>query len=94
MANNKCIKSRSKYSFFNFMTGIITQLHKNGQHKTWQHYRATLNSFMRFRQNKDLSLRSTSSDDGSLRGIPQAAGRMPQLYFLLYANPPNRLSPL
>lgn len=57
MANNKCIKSRSKYSFVNFMTDIITQLHKNGQHKTWQHYRATLNSFMRFRQNKDLSLR-------------------------------------
>ena len=57
MANNKCIKSRSKYSFVNFMTDIITQLHKNGQHKTWQHYRAILNSFMRFRQNKDLSLR-------------------------------------
>lgn len=57
MANNKCIKSRSKYSFVNFMTDIITQLHKNGQHKTWQHYRATLNSFMRFRQNMDLSLR-------------------------------------
>ena len=57
MANNKCIKSRSQYSFVNFMTDIITQLHKNGQHKTWQHYRATLNSFMRFRQNKDLSLR-------------------------------------
>ena len=27
MANNKCIKSRSKYSFVNFMNGIITQLH-------------------------------------------------------------------
>ena len=57
MANNKCIQSQSKYSFVNFMNDIITQLHKNGQHKTWQHYRATLNSFMRFRQNKDLSLR-------------------------------------
>ena len=36
MANNKCIKSRSKYSFVNFMTDIITQLHKNGQRKTHQ----------------------------------------------------------
>ena len=57
MANNKCIQSQSKYSFVNFMNGIITQLHKNGQHKTWQHYRATFNSFMRFRQNRDISLR-------------------------------------
>ena len=57
MTNNKCIKSRSKYSFVNFMNDIITQLHKNGQHKTWQHYRATLNNFMQFRQDKDLSLR-------------------------------------
>ncbi len=31
------------------------------------------------------------SDDRSLRGIPQAAGRMPQYQFLLYANPPSRL---
>lgn len=57
MANNKCIQSQSKYSFVNFMNDIITQLHKNGQHKTWQHYQATFNSFMRFRQNKDISLR-------------------------------------
>ena len=56
MANNKCIKSQSKYSFVSFMNDIIEQLHKNGQHKSWQHYRATLNSFMRFREYKDLSL--------------------------------------
>ena len=61
MTNNMCIKSRSKYSFVNFMNGIIPQLHANGQHKTWQHYRATLNSFMRFRQNKDLSLRKINA---------------------------------
>ena len=61
MTNNMCIASRSKYSFVNFMNGIIPQLHANGQHKTWQHYRATLNSFMRFRQNKDLSLRKINA---------------------------------
>lgn len=62
MMNQKCIKSQSKYSFVKFMTDIITQLHKNGQHKTWQHYRATLNSFMRFRENKDLSLRKMNAE--------------------------------
>ena len=59
--NKKSIKSRSKYSFVNFMNDIIAQLHKNDQHKSWQHYCATLNSFMRFRQNKDLSLRKLNA---------------------------------
>ena len=57
MANDKCTKCRSKYSFVKFMNDIITRFHTNGQHNTWQHYRATLNSFMRFRENRDLSLR-------------------------------------
>lgn len=57
MANNKCIKSQSEHSFLHFMNDIIARLKKNGQHKTWQHYRATLNSFMRFRENRDFSLR-------------------------------------
>ena len=61
MTNDKSIKSQSKYSFLNFMNDIITQLHKNGQRKTWQHYRATLNSFMCFRQQKDLSLRKMNA---------------------------------
>lgn len=62
MANNKCIKSQSRYSFVSFINDIIAQLHKNGQHKSWQHYRATFNSFMRFRENKDLSLRKMDAE--------------------------------
>lgn len=61
MTNNMCIKMRSNYSFSDFMNDIINQLYTNGQHNTWQHYRATLNSFMRFRQNKDLSLRKMNA---------------------------------
>ena len=61
MTNNTCIKSNSKYSFVNFMNDIITQLHKNSQHKTWQHYQSTLNSFMRFRNDKDVSLRKINA---------------------------------
>lgn len=57
MMDNKCIKSQSKYSFIEFMNGIISQLQQNGQHKSWQHYRSTLSSVMRFRQSKDFSLR-------------------------------------
>lgn len=58
--DKKCTKSQ--YSFVNFMNGIISRLKQNGQHKLWQHYRATLNSFMRFRQNRDLSLRKMSAE--------------------------------
>ena len=62
MANYKYVKSQSRYSFVRFMNDIIAQLHKNGQHKTWQHYRATFNSFMRFRQDNDLSLRKMNAE--------------------------------
>lgn len=58
MANSKRTKRRSMYSFFNFMNGIIVQLYKNGQHKSWQHYRSTLSSFMRFRKGKDFPISS------------------------------------
>lgn len=62
MANNKSTKSRTASSFFNFMNGIITQLHNNGQYGSWHHYRATLNSFKRFRQNKDIPLRKMDAE--------------------------------
>lgn len=57
MESKKCIKRYSKYSFVRFMEDIILQLHENGQYKSCQHYQATLNSFLRFRKNRDLSLR-------------------------------------
>lgn len=62
MSDNKCIMSRSKYSFVNFINGIISRLYENGQYKSWQHYRSARNSFMRFRKNKDLSLRKLTAE--------------------------------
>lgn len=37
-----------------FMTHIISQLKANGQYRTTLHYQVALNSFMRFRNNKDI----------------------------------------
>lgn len=56
MANSKVIKRESKKSFVKFADCIIWQLQKNSQHKSWQHYRSTLNSFMRFRKGKDFPI--------------------------------------
>lgn len=52
MARNK----KTSKSLVGFMNRLITQLKKNGQHRTMQHYQATLNSFMRFRDNADIAL--------------------------------------
>lgn len=62
MANNKNTKSRTASSLFNFMNGIITQLHNNEQYGSWHHYRATLNSFKRFLQNKDIPLSKMNAE--------------------------------
>lgn len=56
MENNKVVKIQTQESFLKFAGNIISQLQKNGQHKTWQHYRSTLNSFMRFRKDKDFPI--------------------------------------
>lgn len=56
MENNKVGKIQTKESFIKFAGNVISQLQKNGQHKTWQHYRSTLSSFMRFRQDKDFPI--------------------------------------
>ena len=56
MANSKVIKRESKKSFVKFADSIIWQLQKNSQHKSWQHYRSTLSSFMRFRKGKDFPI--------------------------------------
>lgn len=56
MANSKVIKRESNKSFVKFADSIIWQLQKNSQHKSWQHYRSTLNSFMRFRKGKDFPI--------------------------------------
>lgn len=50
MSRNK----RTSVSLFQFMNLLIVRLLKNVQYLTMQHYKATLNSFMRFRNNKDI----------------------------------------
>lgn len=60
MSSIKCING--KYSFVNFINGIIDRLRLNGQYKSWQHYRSTLNSVLRFREGRDFSLRKLDAD--------------------------------
>ena len=43
-------------SLFQFMNLLIALLQKNGQYRTSLHYKATLNSFKRYRDNKDIAL--------------------------------------
>ncbi len=52
----------NKQSLFNFMRVIIAQLKQMGKHRTSETYRATLKSFMRFREDKDLLLDEINSD--------------------------------
>lgn len=52
----------NEQSLFNFMRGIIAQLKQMGKHRTSETYRATLNSFMQFREDKDLLLDEINSD--------------------------------
>ena len=56
MADSKVIKREAKKSFVQFVGSIISQLQKNSQHKSWQHYRSTLGSFMRFRKGSDFPI--------------------------------------
>ena len=52
----------NEQSLFNFMRGIIVQLKQMGKHRTSETYRATLKSFMQFREDKDLLLDEINSD--------------------------------
>ena len=52
MSRNK----KTSESLFQFMNLLIALLLKNGQYRTSLHYRATLNSFKRYRDNKDIAL--------------------------------------
>lgn len=58
MARNK----KTSESLFQFMDLIIALLMKNGQYRTMLHYKATLNSFKRFRNNKDISLKDMDAE--------------------------------
>ena len=53
MARNK----KTSESLFQFVNLLVALLLKNGQLRTMQHYKATLNSYMRFRDNKDITFK-------------------------------------
>ena len=59
MARNK----KTSETLFQFTNLLITLLAKNGQHRTMQHYKATLNSFKRYRANRDIALRDLSAEE-------------------------------
>ena len=55
--------NKTSETLFQFMNHLITLLHQNGQHRTMQHYKATLNSFKRYRANIDITLRDLSAEE-------------------------------
>ncbi len=55
-------KSSGEQSLFNFMNGIIARLKQMGKHRTSETYRATLNSFMQFREDRDVLWDEIDSD--------------------------------
>lgn len=59
MSRNK----KTSESLFQFMNLLIVLLLKNGQYRTSLHYRTTLNSFKRYRDNKDIALREIDAEE-------------------------------
>ena len=59
MARNK----KTSESLFTFMNLLIALLLKNGQLRTMQHYKTTLNSYMRFRNNKDITFKEIDAEE-------------------------------
>lgn len=59
MARNK----QTSMTLFQFMNLLITLLAKNGQYRTMLHYKATLNSYKRFRDNKDIALKDIDAEE-------------------------------
>ena len=55
-------KQANEQSLFNFMQNVITQLQQMGRQRTSETYRATLRSFMSFREDKDILLEEIDSD--------------------------------
>ena len=58
MSRNK----KTSESLFQFMNLLIALLLKNGQYRTSLHYKASLNSFKRYRDNKDIALKEIDAE--------------------------------
>lgn len=54
--------SVNKQSLFNFMEDVIVQLKRLSKKRTAETYTVTLNSFLRFREDKDISMDEINSD--------------------------------
>ena len=54
---------KTSESLFQFMNLLIALLLKNGQLRTMQHYKATLNSYMRFRAGKDITFKEIDAEE-------------------------------
>ncbi len=50
-------------SLSRFMGLLITTLRENGQYHTMRHYKSALNSYMRFRGNRDIALGDISTEE-------------------------------
>ena len=59
MSRNK----KTSDSLFSFMNRLVALLMKNGQYRTSLHYKASLNSFKRYRDNKDIALREIDAEE-------------------------------
>ena len=59
MVRNK----KTSETLFRFMNHLIALLKKNGQYRTMLHYQATLNSFRRYRGNRDIALRKIDAEE-------------------------------
>lgn len=59
---DKYQEATREQSFFRFMEGVITRLKQLNRERTAENYAATLNSFMRFREDKDVLLDEIGSD--------------------------------
>ncbi|MBQ5627674.1 MAG: site-specific integrase, partial [Bacteroidaceae bacterium] len=55
-------QSAKEYSLFNFMQGTIARLQQLGKQRTSETYRATLRSFMQFREGKDIPVEEIDAD--------------------------------
>ena len=52
----------NEYSLFNYMESLIIKLKQNGKIRTAETYASTLNSFKKFRKNKDIMLDCLNSE--------------------------------
>ena len=82
MARNK----KTSESLFTFMNLLIALLLKNGQLRTMQHYKATLNSYMRFRNNQDITLQEINAEEmqsyeAYLKNVAKVCANTSSFYF-------------